>query len=490
MAMDNNIINAVKISGEEKSNILGAIEGHFLDLKSKNISPKKLTETMSAFANTAGGELYIGIDERKGRQKKIRKWRGFTDQESANGHLQAFERIFPLSSALSYIFLSCEDSDGLVLKADIHKVKEVKRASNGMPYVRRGAQNLPVDTSQKLKRLEYNKGITSFENELVDIGTILIENSDILKDFLRHCVPTSDPKDFLHKQQLVMSDKPTVAAILLFSDEPQAIIPKYCGVKILRYRTREISGDRDTLASEIVTVEGCICNIVKETVSKVANMVENAPVLGPGHLVSIVYPHETLHEIITNAVLHRDYSVATDIQVRIFDNRIEVESPGRLSGHITEKNILREQYARNGKIVRQLSRFPDAPNRDIGEGLNTAFEAMRRLKLRVPEIKENENSVTVYIYHEPLASPEETVLKYLEKYASITNSEARIITGIKSENSMKKVFDRLRNEGLIELVPDKHGSKSAWQKGGREKPSIIPKQLTLDLNGKQNSFAK
>ena len=125
-----------------------------------------------------------------------------------------------------------------------------------------------------------------------------------------------------------------------------------------------------------------------------------------------------------------------------------------------------------------INKFEDPPNRDIGEGLNTAFEAMRRLKLRIPEIQENENSVTVYIYHEPLASPEETVLKYLDKKVSITNSEARVITGIKSENTMKQVFNRLRNQGLIELVPDRHGANSAWQKVGKRKPETT-RQLKL-----------
>jgi ATP-dependent DNA helicase RecG len=478
---NNSVINTVPISIEEKEKILYAIEGHFLDVKSKNISPNKLTETLSAFANTAGGELYIGIDEHKRGQKKIRKWRGLADQEAANGHLQAFEQIFPLSLDFSYIFLSCEQSDGFVLKADIQKVREIKKASSGTAYVRRGAQNLPMDTPQKIRRLEYNKGITSFETELVNVDPNLIESSKILKDFLKQYVPSSDPQTFLHKKQLVKANKPTVAAVLLFSEEPQAILPKHCGIKILRYRTRESYGDRETLSPEIVTVDGCIYDIIKDTVSKVVNMVESVPILGQGRLISIKYPHETLHEIITNAVLHRDYSVATDIQVRIFDNRIEIESPGRLPGHITEKNILREQYARNGQIVSQISRFPDPPNRDIGEGLNTAFEAMRRLQLRIPEIRENENSVTVFIYHEPLASPEETVLKHLDSRASITNSEARMITGIKSENSMKKVFNRLRTQGLIELVPDRRGAKSAWQKVGKRKPETT-RQLEFDLN--------
>ena len=478
---NNDAISTTSIEVEEKQKLLHATEGHFLDLKSRSISPRKLTETMSAFANAAGGELYIGISERKRGTKKIRKWSGFPDQEAANGHLQAFEQFFPLSPSFSYTFLSCEESHGLVLKADIHKVVEIKKASNGIAYVRRGAQNLPMDTSQKLRRLEYNKGIASFETERVNVNHTLIENSQILTDFVKNCIPSSDPATFLSKQQLVISDRPTVAAILLFAEEPQAILPKRCGMKILRYRTRESYGDAGIPASEIVIVEGCIYEMIKETVSEVVNMVESERVLGPGRLISIKYPHETLHEIITNAVLHRDYSVPVDIQVRVFDNRIEIESPGLLPGHITEKNILREQYARNGKIVRLTNKFPDPPNRDIGEGLNTAFEAMRRLKLRIPEIREGENSVIVYIYHEPLASPEETVLSYLDSHASITNSEARMITGIKSENSMKKVFNRLRQQGLIELVPDRHGAKSAWQKLGIRR-SETSRQLEFKLN--------
>jgi len=474
----NNVIDVIDISTEEKENILCSSEGHFLDLKSRRISPSKLTETLSAFANASGGELYIGIDEDRRGKNKPRRWKGFTDQEEANGHLQAFEQVFPLSSNFSYVFLNCKNSEGLVLKSEINRVGEIKKASNGKAYVRRGAQNLPMDTAQKLKQLEYGKGLTSFETELITVDPNLMESSSILKDFLKHYVPSVDPKTFLHKQQLIISDKPIVAAILLFSEEPQAILPKHCGIKIIRYGTREAAGDRETQQSEIITIEGCIHSIIKKAVFEVVGIVESVPVLGPRRLMQIKYPHETLHEIITNAVLHRDYSIAQDIQVRIFDNRIEVESPGILPGHITQKNILREQYSRNSKIVRLINKFPDPPNRDIGEGLKTAFEAMRKLELREPEIEENENSVIVYIYHEPLASPEETVLNYLNTHSSISNSEARVMTGIKSENSMKKVFNRLRIQGLIELVPDRHGPKSAWQKIGSSAPEIN-QQLTL-----------
>jgi ATP-dependent DNA helicase RecG len=53
-----------------------------------------------------------------------------------------------------------------------------------------------------------------------------------------------------------------------------------------------------------------------------------------------------------------------------------------------------------------------------------------------------------------------------EKYVEITNTRARELTGIESENSMKRIFFRLKDQGLIESVPGKRGAKSAWQKPG------------------------
>ena len=83
-----------------------------------------------------------------------------------------------------------------------------------------------------------------------------------------------------------------------------------------------------------------------------------------------------------------------------------------LPGHVTTKNILSEQFARNGSIVRLINKFPNPPNKDVGEGLNTAFNEVKQLRLKQPEIIEKENSVMVVIKHEPLASPEEMVMEY------------------------------------------------------------------------------
>jgi ATP-dependent DNA helicase RecG len=458
-------IGVDEITDKQFEEILSYPEGHFLDLKAKDIKPAKLTKTISAFANADGGEIYIGITE-TGDPSSPRKWDGFLDPEAANGHLQVFDSLFPLGEDFLYSFLSHAGQRGLILQVIIRKTKTIVKASDGIPYIRRGASSLPVDTAAKLSVLERNKGITSFENETVSVDLAKVCNSETVIRFMLDVVPSSEPEAWLKKQELIKDGKPTVACVLLFSDIPQAILPKRTGLKIYRYKTSEAEGTRDTLVDNPITVEGCAYDLIKQAVAQTREIISSIQVLGTRGLEPVVYPTETLHEIITNAVLHRDYSIADDVHVRIFDNRVEVESPGRFPAHITKHNILKERFARNGNLVRVINKFPDPPNKDVGEGLNTAFEAMRTLRLKDPEFLEPENSVIVQIKHEKLASAEDLVLEYLENADNpfITNRVARRLTGIKSENSMKQVFLRLRDRGLIEPVPGRSGFSSAWQK--------------------------
>src|SRR5437016_3301442 len=158
-------INTTSITSEQTRQILEFEEGHFIDLKSADITPSKLTHTISAFANADGGELYIGIDENT--STRVRSWRGFRNEEAANAHLQVFEQIFPLGQYFLYSFLSCPSNPGLVLHVDVRKTPDIKKSSDGTIYLRRGAQNLPKTTEDAIRHLQFNKGITSFETELV-----------------------------------------------------------------------------------------------------------------------------------------------------------------------------------------------------------------------------------------------------------------------------------------------------------------------------------
>lgn len=460
-------INNLTTEQAEKIRLID--EGQFAEVKSKFKAPKELTNTVSAFANADGGDLYVGIED------KTRQWVGFSNEEEANGHLQALEELFPLGNNFQYEFLQCVKSKGLVLHVQINKTMSIAYASNKIPYIRRGAQNIPQNTPDKLRRLSLIKGVESFETETVQCSKEIITESAVIKKFIKEVVPTTTPEKWARKQNLIINDKPTVAGVLIFAEEPQAFLPKHCGIKIYRYKSSDLEGHRDLLDGDPITIEGDLYSQIKEAVELTKQITESIPrISDDGAMEYINYPTETLHEILTNAVIHRDYSIKDDIHIRIFDNRVEVQSPGRLPANITVTNILDERFARNGAIVRILNKFPEPPNKDVGEGLNTAYNKMTETGLKQPEPRELDNAFLFLIKHEPLASPSEIILEYLSKNTQIKNAKAREITHIKTDFRMKSIFNKMEQAGLIERVPGTRTASTAWRKR-----YVLNKQPTL-----------
>jgi ATP-dependent DNA helicase RecG len=468
-------VDVVDISDQEVQKILSFEEGHFGDLKSKDVRPADITKALSAFSNAEGGELFIGIDEDDTRT--VRTWRGFERVEDANAHIQVFEAFFPLGESYSYVFLRSGRHSGLVFKAEVRKTRDIKTASSGTIYLRRGAQSLPVTEPEAIERLRRNKGISSVETQTVAADPALITNSETVIEFMLQVVPTMEPEIFLRKNQILIDGKPTVAGLVLFADLPQAVLPK-TAIKIYRYKTSAEEGTRETLDFDPISIEGHVYDQIQQAVQRTATIIEGVRVNTADGLESVSYPGTALHEVITNAVIHRDYGMSDDIHIRIFDNRVEVQSPGTLPAHITPQNILQERFARNGVVVRLINKFPNPPNKDVGEGLNTAFEAMRRMKLKPPVISQVGDNVLVSLRHEPLATPEELILDFLKTNEKIANRQARQITYIGSENRMKGILQRMVKRGLIELVPGSTRYNAAYQipKGGRTAATIEGKK--------------
>ena len=132
-----------KVNDDEVKRLLGLEEGPYVDLKDAAISPAKLSVSISAFANTSGGELFIGIREAGTLFSKTRAWLGFKDIEAANPIFQVLEKLNPIGGHYRATFLSADGQPGHVLHLIIFKSKDILRSTEGVPYVRRGAQNLP-----------------------------------------------------------------------------------------------------------------------------------------------------------------------------------------------------------------------------------------------------------------------------------------------------------------------------------------------------------
>lgn len=452
------------VNSDAVGRILQLEESHFLDLKAREIAPAKLGVHAVAFANGAGGEIYVGLDETAGG----RVWRGFDRVEDANGAIQVLHQVFQGNGQVAVEFLRGAGVPGFVLHVIIEKSREVLKATDGEVYVRVSAQRMPVKlgSHDEIERLRYDKGLASFEDmPLAGVEEEVVSDSLTVTSFMLAAVPISEPGPWLRSQRLIVEGTPTTAAVLLFADQPQAVLPKRSAIKVLRYKSSAPEGHRDQMDADPTTVEGPLVDQIREAVQKVVDIVQSAQVQTASGLEAVKYPRETLHEILTNAVLHRDYSIATDIQVRVFDNRIEVDSPGKLPGHVTEENILDEQFARNGKIVRLVNKFPDPPNKDVGEGLNTAYQKMRDIGLKPPLIREEGNHVIVYIRHERLASYEEQILDYLKAHGEINNAKARELTGEGSENKMKRTFERMMLAGQIHRDPERRGAATTYLLG-------------------------
>jgi len=453
------------ITRDQADRIINSEEGQYGDVKALEKKPSSLTEDISAFANADGGDLYIGIDEFEVNGVKTRSWRGFSNPEAANGHAQAF----PAGGDVQYEFLRCTELPGLVLHITVNKTRGLTLASNNVPYLRHNAQSLPQNTLELRRRLEYAKGVHSFENETTHAELSVVTGSEIIAEFIATVVPTAKPEEYLRKQSLVRDSKATVASVLLFADEPQAIIPKHCGIKVYRYKTTQAEGFRDAEAFIPKTVEGCLYKQITAAVSLTTELIQQIPKMGSGaEFEHVQYPPKTLHEIITNAVIHRDYSITDDIHIRIFDNRIEVQSPGRLPANMTVKNLTTQRAARNGAVQRILNKFPHPPNRDVGEGIKTAIAAMTALGLEPPVFRETGNSFLVTIKHEKLATAELTIMEYLETHPTINNKQARNITFIHEDWRVKSIFRGMEEKKMIKQV---EGTKTRASKYRKRTPA-------------------
>ncbi|WP_367947488.1 ATP-binding protein [Acinetobacter sp. BY484] len=283
----------------------------------------------------------------------------------------------------------------------------------------------------------------------------LIE-SEILSDYMMRISTTQTPEKFLKKQRLLSKLEgemlvPNVGCVVLFDEEPQATMDTRCAIKIYRLLTTDSNYKREHLLEMPVTINGSLEILIRNAIKKIKSYLDGAK-LHDGS--KMTYPSEAIKEILVNAVIHRDYSLNDDIHVKIYDDRIEVTSPGKLPGYMTINNLYEERFSRNPNLVRMLHNLPEPLNHDIGEGLDTVKNELRKAGLVEPFFEENENSFVVTLNHKKLSSIETVILEYLSQNPDsyITNLLIRQLTGENDVNKVKGVLKRLRKENKIEVV--------------------------------------
>lgn len=458
----------IDLSAKEVEVLLNTVEDHFNDFKSKQIAPNKLQETFVAFANADGGNIYIGIEDAASDRERLS---GFNEPEEANAIIAILlENTNPAVENVEIEYLKTPNN-GLILHFDIPKSPKVHYTASGDCFIRANAQKVKIK-GERITQLSYSKGAEPYEKKAVDIVEVQdILDSEYYVDYRRRIGTSQSPEVFLKKQRLLTKKDdefvPNVGCVLLFDEEPQGSLDTRCAVKVYRLRTTETEYKREQLQEEPVTIEGPLEIVILSTIEKVKEYVDGASFKDGDNLVKLVYPAEALKEILVNAVIHRDYSQKDDVHVKVYDNRIEVQSPGRLPGYMTVDNLYEERFSRNPNLVRLLHKLPNPVNHDIGEGLDTAKNELRKAGLVAPVFEERGNNFVVIVKHQTIASIEDVIINYFNDNPTgqLTNKLVRQLSGEDDLQKVKKALQKLRDEGIIKpLDPNANAFKFKYVK--------------------------
>jgi len=212
---------------------------------------------------------------------------------------------------------------------------------------------------------------------------------------------SNDPYEYLVQRKcLAQIDgtlAPTLAGILCFGSNPQALFPRAV-VDIGHYRGGE------PLSYEVVHLEKDIGGSIVDQLARVEtylwNNTHHGMTLAKNSLQRIElheYPQAVIRELIVNMLVHRDYmDFRAASRVFLFRNRIDWISPGGLPDGVTVDNILSSQAARNPVILSIL--YEAGYVEAIGQGLATVVAALQRAEMVQPRFVDNGANFTVTVY--------------------------------------------------------------------------------------------
>ena len=233
------------------------------------------------------------------------------------------------------------------------------------------------------------------------------------------------------------------AAVVLFATDPRDHVPR-AAVQLVR---RTGVGPGPGPASARAELAGPLSTVAERCLTFVADHTgRHEVVMGLRREPVPEYPEEVLREAIVNALAHRDYGlVGSTVDITIWDDRIEVNSPGPLPGHITVDNMRGEHYSRNPRIMRVLKTVGLVE--EYGDGVDRMFREMESRLLEPPLFNATSDSVTVTLRNRMLVELDDQVWLRSLSDIQMTPEERRALVVANREGSVTP--RRLR-----ELMPD------------------------------------
>jgi len=354
-------------------NIISRKEDQTFDCKSIQIDPKALAITIVAFANADGGDIAVGVSD------KTRKIEGVDQHtEKLNELLRAPLDFCNPTVSITSELLPCTDKDGNenhILLMHIPASSELHANQADEAFMRVGDKSRKLSFEERIQ-LMYDKGERYYEDTAVygatadDIDMAAVERYTELIGY------TKSPKQYLQENNGFLTtntkgeEQVSVACILLFGKYPQKFFPRG-RTRFIRYKGTEERVGAEMNVIKDVTFEGTILDQVKATIAYLETQVEEHTFLGQhGQFVTNRdYPKFVIQEMVVNACCHRAYNIkGTEIQIKMLDDRLVFESPGRLPGTVKPSNIRHTHFSRNPKIAQFLKAYDFV--KEFGEGVD------------------------------------------------------------------------------------------------------------------------
>ena len=450
-------------------------------------TPQRMYEALSAFANrTGGGVVLCGLDERQGFAIT-----GVGDphrlQEDVS-NLASDEMEPPLRPVFTV-----EKVEGHVLVAiEIPEVPPERRPCHYRPAgLQKGAYIRVGNTNRRMTDYEIFGYVSArsqptFDEETLPEATLDDLDQDKLQAYVTQ-LQRSRPKAAYLRQPLERVLKrlrivrhtdgtlrPTRAGLLVFGSYPQEFEPQLVITFLHFYGTSESErGPRGQRFLDNRKFEGPVPEMVEAAVNHVMASIRRSTLIDGLFRREIPeYPEEAVREAVVNAVAHRDYSNfvrGSYIQIRLFADRLEVQSPGGLYGNVTEETLEQEQSTRNRVLMRVLEDLRLVENR--GSGISAMIHAMREANLEPPRFHDRRASFLVSFRNHTLMNPQaiawlnqfadkplndgqRVALAYLRRNLHMTNSDYQRL------NHVDPVCATRELRGLVQSgLAEQHGTR-------------------------------
>lgn len=359
-------------------------EGQYFDRKSARIKPNDLAKIITAMANSAGGKVAIGIED-DGTVTGFSLDRAYAPEEfeqCALMHCEPAPDITPIR--IKVINGKGLNDFVLVLSIEPSRNHVIKRKNDGETFLRVGDKNMKLDYEQTLK-LQYDKHQLVFEDEPVLDSSIDDIDHEVVDRFKRALGTTVSDEQALRSARFLTKDGLlTKAGVLLFAEHPASFLPQ-ARVRVLRFEGNALETGRSLNIIKDRIFEGPIPKTVEGAAMFISGMLREYQYMDEHAKFQTIpeYPEFAWFEGLVNAVTHRDYSYAGEhIRISMYDDRLEVLSPGRLPNTVTLDNMRTTRYARNPRIAKTLVAFGWV--REMNEGVQRIYNEMQAAFLHDP----------------------------------------------------------------------------------------------------------